>query len=372
MLDVRGLTVRYGDLVAVDDLDLTADDGEVLCILGPSGCGKSTLLRAIAGLVLPDTGTVSLDDDVLDGLRPDQRRVGLMFQDHALFPHRTVADNVGFGPRMRGNPRAEIAERVREALTLVDLTGTEDRPVTALSGGEQQRVALARAIAARPRLLMLDEPLGSLDRALRDRLLTELPELLRQLGTTVLYVTHDQDEALALADRVAVMRQGRLEQVDTPDGLWRGPANAFVARFLGLEHLFAVEIADGVAATPLGEVPVDAPDGPAHLVLLLDALRLADEVRPRRADEIELDGEVVGRRFAGDHLRVRVRTRCGPELTVPVWRGRAPAIGEPITLALDPRATRLLPPDETEDETEDGPQEESQAASASGQSPHPQ
>jgi thiamine transport system ATP-binding protein len=346
MLEVRGLTVRYGDHVAVDGLDLQAEDGEVLCILGPSGCGKSTLLRAIAGLVPPDTGTIVLDGTVLDGLRPDQRRVGLMFQDHALFPHRTVADNVGFGPRMQGLSRAQIGERVHEALTLVDLTGTDERQITSLSGGEQQRVALARAIAARPKLLMLDEPLGSLDRALRDRLLTELPPLLRELGTTVLYVTHDQDEALALADRIAVMRAGRLEQVDVPDELWQDPANPFVAGFLGLEHTFDVEVSGGVASTPLGEIPVEASaEGPRHLVLLLDALRLADAVRPVRPDEIELEGEVVGRRFAGDHLRVRVRTRSGPEVTVPVWRGKAPQVGDAVTLALDPSAARVLPPD---------------------------
>jgi thiamine transport system ATP-binding protein len=271
--------------------------------------------------------------------------VGLMFQDHALFPHRTVADNVGFGPRMRGASRATIAERVREALALVDLTGTEHRPVTSLSGGEQQRVALARAVAAQPKLLMLDEPLGSLDRALRDRLLTELPALLRELGTTVLYVTHDQDEALALADRIAVMRAGRIEQVDSPDELWRSPANAFVAGFLGLEHLFDVEVAAGEADTPLGRLPVGAaPDGPATLVLLLDALHLTDQLRPAHHDEIELSGEVIARRFAGDHLRVRVRTRRGPELTVPVWYGKAPQVGETVALALDPAAVRLLPP----------------------------
>lgn len=362
MLEVRGLTVSYGAHVAVDDLDLTATDGEVLCLLGPSGCGKSTLLRAIAGLEPPDHGTIRLDGTVLDGLRPDQREVGLMFQDHALFPHRTVAENVGFGPRMRGGSTAEIRNQVQEALDLVDLSGTGDRPVTSLSGGEQQRVALARAVAAQPRLLMLDEPLGSLDRALRDRLLTELPALLRELGTTVVYVTHDQDEALALADRIAVMRAARIEQVAIPDELWREPANAFVARFLGLEHVFDAQVTSGTARTILGDLPVDAADGPVQVALLLDALRLVDgpdadrvlqgpttsPTNPRpgaRREEVRFPGEVVGRRFAGDHLRVRVRTRHGPELTVPLWRGSPPPIGSSVTVALDPDAIRVLPPE---------------------------
>ncbi len=345
MLEVRGLTVRYGDHVAVADLDLQADEGEGVCVLGPSGCGKSTLLRAIAGLVLPDAGHVTLDDRDLGGLRPDQRRVGLMFQDHALFPHRSVAANVGFGPRMQGLTRDEIDQRVEDALSLVDLAGTGERTVTSLSGGEQQRVALARAIAAQPKLLMLDEPLGSLDRALRDRLLTELPRLLRELGTTVLYVTHDQDEALALADRVAVMRSGRIEQVGTPDALWRSPSTVFVARFLGLEHIYDAHIEDGIATTPLGALPVAerTAGGKATLVLLLDALRIVDPELPRRPDEIELSGEVVGHRFAGDHLRVRVRTSTDVEVTVPIWRRDAPRLGDGVTLAVDPDAIRILP-----------------------------
>lgn len=351
MLDIRALTVAYGDHIAVQEVDLSAEDGEVLCLLGPSGCGKSTLLRAVAGLEPTRSGTIHLDGYALDGLRPDQRQVGLMFQDHALFPHRTVAENVGFGPRMRRRSREDIARRVRDALALVDLRTAADRPVTELSGGEQQRVALARAIAARPRLLMLDEPLGSLDRALRDRLLHELPALLRKLGTTVVYVTHDQDEALALADRVAVMRGGRIEQIGPPTQLWRDPANPFVARFLGLEHLFPATVEAATASFALGEVPVSADaraladEDEVVVALLLDALRITDPLRPGRVDEIELSGEVVGYRFAGDHVRVNVKTRRGPEITVPVWRGEVPEVGDVLTLALDPEAVRILPPE---------------------------
>lgn len=335
MLRVDDLTVLYDDHVAVDDLSLTADDGEVLCVLGPSGCGKSTLLRAIAGLVPTAGGTIELDGQILDGQRPDQRRVGLMFQDNALFPHRNVADNVGFGPRMQGVDRRETHDRVQDALHLVDLAGTDDRAIASLSGGEQQRVALARSIAAQPRLLMLDEPLGSLDRALRDRLLTDLPPLLRSLGTTVVYVTHDQDEALALADRIAVMRAGRIAQVGVPDELWQQPRTDFVARFLGLDPILDAEVTDGVATTALGPLPVPGlPDGSVRVVLLLHALRLTDPLQPVRPDEVAIDGEVAGRRFAGDHLRVRVRTRAGLEVSVPVWRGHGPQPGAPVTVAL--------------------------------------
>ncbi len=343
MLQIDHLTVRYGDHTAVDDVHLRAEDGEVLCILGPSGCGKSTLLRAVAGLVHPTAGEIHLDGRALDGLRPDQRRVGLMFQDHALFPHRTVADNVGFGPRMQGLSRSDIAARVEESLALVDLAGTDVRDVTSLSGGEQQRVALARAIAAQPGLLMLDEPLGSLDRALRDRLLTDLPPLLRSLGTTVVYVTHDQDEALALADRIAVMQAGQIAQVGEPDELWQAPRTEFVARFLGLDPILDATVHDGVATTAVGRLPLpDQPDGPTRIALLLHALRLVDDLQPVRPDEVAISGRVIARRFAGDHLRVAVRTDRDVELAVPVWRGRGPVAGDEVTVALATAAVHPL------------------------------
>jgi thiamine transport system ATP-binding protein len=347
VLDVRDLTVRYGEVTAVRGLDLHAADGEVLCLLGPSGCGKSTVLRAIAGLETPVTGSVAIDGRDVAGLRADQREVGLMFQDHALFPHRTVAENVAFGPRMRGDDRVAVRRRVNEVLGLVDLRGLEERRVTELSGGEQQRVALARAIAPAPRLLMLDEPLGSLDRHLRDRLIGELARLFRELGTTVLYVTHDQDEALALADRVGVMRGGRLLQLDTPAALWRAPEHEFTARFLGNDHLLDGEVTGGTACTVLGDLSVpDASDGPIRLVLLPDALRLVDSRRPLLLDEVGIEGTVSGLRFAGDHLRVTVATGTGLTLVVPVWRGAAPEPGTRVEVALDPTAVRRVARDD--------------------------
>jgi thiamine transport system ATP-binding protein len=232
-LEVRDLVVTYGATVAVDGIDLAAVADEVVVLLGPSGCGKSSVLRAIAGLE-PYRGRVLLDGQDVGGLRPDQRRIGLMFQDHALFPHRDVTGNVGFGPRMLGWERERIEARVHEILALVGLGGLERRHVDELSGGQRQRVALARALAPGPRLLMLDEPLGSIDRVLRDQLLQDMPDVFAQAGTAVLYVTHDHDEARALGDRVAVMNEGRIEQIDTVDTLWSNPRTDFVARFLGV------------------------------------------------------------------------------------------------------------------------------------------
>jgi thiamine transport system ATP-binding protein len=341
MLRCSRVQVRYGEHVAVDGVDLAAADGEVVCVLGPSGCGKSTLLRAIAGLEPLADGTIELDGRDLAGRRPDQRDVGLMFQDHALFPHRTVAENVAFGPRMRGLARDAVRTRVDEALDLVDLGGFGQRRVTELSGGEQQRVALARALAPRPRLLMLDEPLGSLDRALRDQLLDQLPAVFAGAGCTVLYVTHDQDEALSLADRVAVMRHGQLVQTAPPDQLWRTPRDGFVARFLGIDLVLDVEVRHGRARTAIGTFPWPAvADGAVQLAVLPDALRLV-AATPVAAHELAVEGRVTGRRFAGDHTVVTVATTAGPTLTVPVWRARAPEVGSAVTVALDP--TRLHP-----------------------------
>lgn len=339
MLEIREVEVRYGDHAAVAGVDLDVGEGEVVAVLGPSGCGKSTLLRAVAGLEPLAAGRITLDGRDLAGLRPDQRPVGLMFQDHALFPHRDVAGNVGFGPRMQGLAPHEVASRVREALALVELAGTEPRAVQELSGGEQQRVALARALAVRPRLLMLDEPLGSLDRALRDQLLAQLPDVFARVGCGVLYVTHDQDEALTLADRVAVMRTGRLCQVAAPEVLWRRPADEFVARFLGLHQIVDAEVADGVAQTVFGPVPVTADgDGRRRLLVLPDGLRLAgdDGLGPG------LDGVVARRRFAAERSLLVVEAAGREwELPAPV-DGPDLRPGTAVRLRLHPGRVHLL------------------------------
>ena len=236
-LELRQVTVDYGATRAVDGVSITVDSGTVLALVGPSGCGKSSLLRAIAGLVPLTSGHVRWDGDDLTAVPTERRDLGFMFQDHALFTHRNVADNVAFGLRMQGVPATERMQRVEELLALVGLEGFQPRSVEGLSGGEAQRVALARALAPRPRILLLDEPLASLDRARRDELNDELGGLLRELRQTAIYVTHDQDEAFAIADQVGVMSTGRLERLGTPAEIWQDPQTEFVAHFVGHEAI---------------------------------------------------------------------------------------------------------------------------------------
>jgi thiamine transport system ATP-binding protein len=258
MLQVAEISVRFGEKVAVDGVTLDLADGEVVTVLGPSGAGKSTLLRVIAGLQQPDRGRVVLDGRDLTTAPPHRRGVGLVFQEHALFEHRDVAGNVGFGPRMRGDSRSQVERRVRDLLELVGLPGFERRSIATLSGGERQRVALARALAPEPRVLLLDEPLGSLDRRLRDRLLVDLDRVFSEVEVTALYVTHDHAEAFALGDRVAVMRDGRVVQIAPPDEVWAQPADADVARFLGQTVRGGSAIRpEAVSVAPVGDTDGD-------------------------------------------------------------------------------------------------------------------
>ncbi|MBX3011828.1 MAG: ABC transporter ATP-binding protein [Caldilineaceae bacterium] len=254
MLTITGVSKAYTPATAVlHNINLTVQNGEIVCLLGPSGCGKTTLLRIVAGLEQADQGQLLLDGQDLSRVPVHQRNFGLMFQEFALFPHRTVAENIAFGLRMGKQSRAQIAQRVQEVLALVNLQGYDNRSVFALSGGERQRVALARSLAPHPRLLMLDEPLGSLDRALREALLGELHAILKAVGVTALYVTHDQQEAFAVADRLVVMRQGRIEQVGTAQAIYNQPNNLFVARFFGFHNLLPLAAAG--SAPPLGLPP---------------------------------------------------------------------------------------------------------------------
>ena len=236
-LQLDHLTKRYGDRTAVDGLSLTLEAGQLLCILGSSGCGKTTTLGMVGGFVQPSAGRVLLDGRDITALPPERRPVTTVFQSYGLFPHMTVASNVAYGLKFRGLSRRDARERAERYLELVGLAAYADARIYEISGGQQQRVALARALAVEPKLLLLDEPLSNLDAGLRTRMRTELKKLQRRLGTTMVFVTHDQEEALAIADRMAVMDAGRLVQVGTPEELYRHPASPFVAQFLGVENL---------------------------------------------------------------------------------------------------------------------------------------
>lgn len=262
-LRVAGAVVTYGPTTAVDGVDLNVRRGEVVALLGPSGCGKSSLLRAVAGLEPLRAGQLTWDGADMRQVPVHRRGFGLMFQDGQLFPHRDVSGNVAYGLQMAGLPKTEQQERVAELLDLVGLSEFARRSITALSGGEQQRVALARALAPRPRLLLLDEPLSALDRALREHLATELHDILRRAGTTALYVTHDHDEAFTVADRVALMRAGRLVQTGTPAQLWAQPVDAAAAQFLGYWVVQRSGRTLGISPHALSVVAL-AGDGGAH------------------------------------------------------------------------------------------------------------
>ena len=304
MLRVEDITVRFDGHTALNGASLEISDGEVMAVLGPSGSGKTTLLRVVAGLQMPDDGRVLLDGVDLARTPPHLRGIGLVFQDHALFPHRDVADNVSFGLRMRGDPPARVAGRTAELLELVGLTGFESRSIGSLSGGEQQRVALARALAPEPRVLLLDEPLGSLDRRLRDRLLEDLGRLFDEVGVTAMYVTHDQTEAFTLGDRVAVVRGGSVVQVATPDELWAHPADVDIARLLGLTNVTGEELVRPEAVT----VHASA-DG---------------------------NGTVESAVRTGPLVRVRVALDDGRTLEAAVAAVDHPAPGERVDVTIDP------------------------------------
>lgn len=338
MISVRGVHLALSQHPILRGIDLDIDAGEILCLLGPSGCGKTTLLRIIAGLESVDSGDVLLEGESILRVPVNRRGFGLMFQDFALFPHLNVADNVTFGLRMQHLPAAEQQQRAREVLTLVNLAGFEHRDVAQLSGGERQRVALARSLAPNPRFLMLDEPLGSLDAALRDELIVELRSIIKQLGLTALYVTHDQREAFAIADRIAVMNAGSLEQVDTPIAVYQHPASRFTADFLGLTNIIPVTDQHGISlTTALGTFratqPADA------LLLHPDGIHLADP-----GEDLTLDVVVRERVFQGDVFRLTVQHESGVSLVFrhPAFGDDIPAPGDSIGIQIDPSAVICL------------------------------
>ncbi len=316
-LRVSGLVKHFGDIVAVDGVELQLYEGELLGVLGPSGCGKTTLLRLIAGFEVPDAGTVEIDGRLVASVDrkdpPERRQIGMVFQESALFPHLDVAGNIGFGL-----PRARREARVAEMVALVGLSGLHRRMPHELSGGQQQRVALARALAPGPALILLDEPFSNLDASLRAHLRGEVREILRAAGATALFVTHDQEEALEISDRAAVMRAGRIEQVSTPDELYLRPLNRFVAGFVGEANLVPGEVRDRQVTTIVGSFRADndaLTDGMRAEVLLrpeqlhmLPIERLATPPRP------EAVLRIVRRVFHGSEVHHVLRSRDGLEL----------------------------------------------------------
>jgi thiamine transport system ATP-binding protein len=305
-LVLRNLLKLYSDFRL--QVDIEVRPGELLALLGPSGCGKTTTLRTVGGFITPDRGEILMDGRRIDGLPPHRRGIGIVFQDYALFPHLSVADNVAFGPRMQGWDAGRTARRVEELLALVSLAGYARRKVIRLSGGEQQRVALARALAPNPRLLLLDEPLSALDAKLRQGLRGEIRRVQRELGVTTVYVTHDQEEALALGDRIAVMRGGRIEQVDTPRVLYRRPANLFVASFLGRANLVPAQI----VGRDKGRLLVDTPLGRFQTQMTGGGEEGCGEAPGELAEE-PAAAAATGEAFAGHETEARLTLFFRPE-----------------------------------------------------------
>jgi ABC-type Fe3+/spermidine/putrescine transport system ATPase subunit len=328
----------FGEIYAVNGVSFKVARGEIVALLGPSGCGKSTILSIIAGLEPVDRGELYWNGDSLRDVPTNKRDFGLMFQDFALFPHMNVADNVAFGLKMSQLPPGEIKIRVKEILALVGLPDYEGRNVNTLSGGEQQRVALARSLAPQPRLLMLDEPLGSLDRNLRERLVLDLGEILRQMSQTAIYVTHDQEEAFALADRVVVMNAGQVEQVGSPQGIYNQPASTFVANFLGLTNLIKgkahMQNGQTYIETPLGQFPVN---GEAHGQVTV--LVRPDGMRVDNKGSYTLKGKILKRTFRGSTCRAIIEIKDIPLTFDFLSNTSLPGEGDEVRLAFDPQKT---------------------------------
>jgi thiamine transport system ATP-binding protein len=345
-LEVHSLTKSFGPTRAVDSVSFALEESEIFALLGPSGCGKSTLLALIAGLETPETGEVRWQGNSLAQVPAHRRGFGLMFQDYLLFPHQNVAQNVGFGLKMQGQAKTKIATDIQAALRLVGLTGFEHRDVNTLSGGEQQRVALARALAPHPHLLMLDEPLGALDRPLRERLLEELRLILRRLKQTALYVTHDQEEAFALADRVAIMHAGRLVQVGTPAEVYTHPASRFVAEFLGFKNILQGQVQPQgqatVVVTEIGEIEVDVTAAHPRIGQVAQILLRPDGAIVAEEGDFQIVGRVVEKSFRGSRAMARVDV-SGWLLTFEFPNSQAlPEVGERLPLHLKPDAVNFL------------------------------
>jgi len=348
ILEVNGLNNRYDGEPLLQGVSFALEAGEILCLLGPSGSGKTTLLRVLAGLEMVESGTIIFQQRELMSVPPHKRRIGMMFQEYALFPHKSVSQNIAFGLEMQKMPVHEQEKTITAMLDLVGLTGFGKRRIDQLSGGERQRVALARSLAPSPHLLLLDEPLGSLDRILRDRLTVEIRSILKTLGVTAIFVTHDQAEAFSVADKVAVLHGGLLRQFDTPEHLYRYPASSVVARFLGFENLVEGKV-DSTGCfhcsyTGLSNiVPAAKNTGcsrTATLLLRPEGARLA--VGERAEGLTELSGRVVSSRFLGSSYRLAIDVD-GVTLTFTLPIDPSPPLPEQsVRLWLNPASLVLL------------------------------
>jgi spermidine/putrescine transport system ATP-binding protein len=360
-IDVRleRVTKVFGDVVAVDDLSLEIEEGEFFSLLGPSGCGKTTTLRMIGGFEEPTRGTIYLRGRDVTDLPPYKRDVNTVFQSYALFPHLDVFENVAFGLRRRKVDRAEIERRVLEALELVDLVGFERRRPTQLSGGQQQRVALARALVNRPKVLLLDEPLGALDLKLRKQMQLELKRIQAEVGITFIYVTHDQEEAMTMSNRIAVMRHGRIEQVGPPEDVYEHPATEFVAGFLGASNLLDGEVkerrggvatirlaAGGTVRVPEDRMPADL-DSVVKVGVRPEKISILPEGEEPPSDRNRVPGLLRMATYIGVSHQYKVEGPAGQELTVYVQNLGAtppPRPGERVQLVWKPEHTFVVRP----------------------------
>jgi putative spermidine/putrescine transport system ATP-binding protein len=327
---------------ALEPATLEIARGETLVLLGPSGCGKTTMLRIIAGLELPDAGgKVLFDGKDMTSVPIEKRNVGMVFQSYALFPNMSVADNIGYGLKIRGMPGEERAKRVAELVALTNITGLENRRIDQLSGGQRQRVALARAVAIRPGILLLDEPLTALDAALRERLRGELNRLLRALGITAIYVTHDQAEAMELGDRVVVMRKGAIAQIGSPREIYFAPQSRFVAEFIGAANIIEAAVENGELVLPGGRQPVGGVTNLAAAVAMVrpETIAIVD------AGSAPLAGTIDSVSFTGDRQRIVVSDASHKPLTVDAPNTINAKAGERVGLVIAAEAVRLLPPE---------------------------
>ena len=352
-LQIEAVTKRYGEVTALDGVSLSIRGGEFFTLLGPSGCGKTTLLRCIAGFLKPDGGELHCDGERLDRLPAHKRDIGMVFQNYAIFPHLTVHENVAYGLRARRVEGPEIRRRTLEALQLVQMEGLADRRPDQLSGGQQQRVALARAMAIRPRLLLMDEPLSNLDAKLRVEMRTEIRRLQRELGITTVYVTHDQEEALAISERLAVMNAGRVEQVGFPWDIYQAPGSAFVAQFIGTSNSLTGTVVArredetwvDIAGWRLQARPIRGSEERVLVVFRPEAVTLLPDESGAPGPTIG-EGEIVSREFLGAVLRYRLRLPGGFLIHLDEHKPSAATLkgeGERVRFLVRPEDVMLFP-----------------------------